>query len=136
MDKTLEFDALIVGPGIGKHEQTQKAIIELVKNSNNIVLDADAIFDFNFKHSNILLTPHKGEMKRLTDSSKHEDLSEYSNLILSFIFSKSQLFSFFLTCNLIGVSCGHDFFLLMQNTTLGEPFRYLEYVHKVNRKFF
>ena len=43
MDKSSEFDALIVGPGIGKQEQTQNAIIELVKNSNNIVLDADAI---------------------------------------------------------------------------------------------
>ena len=43
-------------------------------------------------------------------SSKHEILSEYSNLILSFIFSKSQLFSLFLTCTLIGVSCGHDIF--------------------------
>ena len=79
MDKTLEFDALIVGPGIGKQEQTQNAIIELVKNRNNIVLDADAIFDFNFKHSNILLTPHKGEMKRLTASSKPEDLLEYAS---------------------------------------------------------
>ena len=37
-------------------------------------------------------------------------LSEYSNLI----FAKSQLFSFFLTYNLIGALCGHDF-LLMQN---------------------
>ena len=79
LDKTAEFDALIVGPGIGKQEQTQNAIIELVKNSNNIVLDADAIFDFNFKHSNILLTPHKGELKRLTASSKPEDLLEYAS---------------------------------------------------------
>ena len=37
-------------------------------------------------------------------------LSEYSNLI----FAKSQLFSFFLTYNLIGALCGHDF-LLTQN---------------------
>ena len=66
-------------------------------------------------------------------SSKHEDLSKYSNLILSYIFSKSQLFSLFLTCNLIGVSCGH-FFLLMQRTRLREPYRYFEHVHKVNQK--
>ena len=79
LGKTSEFDAIIVGPGIGKQEQTQNAIIELVKNCNNIVLDADAIFDFNFKHSNILLTPHKGEMKRLTASSKPEDLLEYAS---------------------------------------------------------
>ena len=79
LGKTSEFDAIVVGPGIGKQEQTQNAIIELVKNCNNIVLDADAIFDFNFKHSNILLTPHKGEMKRLTASSKPEDLLEYAS---------------------------------------------------------
>ena len=41
--------------------------------------------------------------------SKHEDLSEYSNSILSFISSKSQLFLFFLTYDPIGVLCGHDF---------------------------
>ena len=43
-------------------------------------------------------------------NSKHEVLSKYSNLILSFIFSKSQLFALFLRYNLIGVSCGHDIF--------------------------
>ena len=43
-------------------------------------------------------------------NSKHEVLSEYSNLILSFIFSKSALFSLSLTYNLIGASFGHDLF--------------------------
>ena len=43
-------------------------------------------------------------------SSKNGDLSEYSNLILSLIFSKSQLVSLFLTYNPIGESYGHDFF--------------------------
>ena len=43
-------------------------------------------------------------------SKKNEFLSEYSILILSFIFKKSQLFSLFLTYNLIGVSYGHAFF--------------------------
>eukprot|EP00493_Phyllostaurus_siculus_P026851 UN27197 len=47
-------------------------------------------------------------------SSKRDVLSEYSNSILGFIFSKSQLFSLFLAYNLIGVSslsCIHDFLL-------------------------
>ena len=79
LDKCSEFDAMVVGPGIGKQEQTQKAIIGLVKNCNNIVLDADAIFDFNFKHPNILLTPHQGELKRLTPSSRPKDLLEYAS---------------------------------------------------------
>ena len=47
-------------------------------------------------------------------SSKRDVLSEYSNSILGFIFSKSQLFSLFLAYNLIGVSCGHDFFTGMK----------------------
>jgi len=79
LEKSSEFDAMVVGPGIGKQEQTQKAIIGLVKNCNNIVLDADAIFDFNFKHPNILLTPHQGELKRLTPSSRPKDLLEYAS---------------------------------------------------------
>jgi NAD(P)H-hydrate epimerase len=79
LDKTSEFDAVVVGPGIGKQEQTRNAIVELVKNCINIVLDADAIFDFDFKHSNILLTPHQGELKRLTSSSKPKDLLKYAS---------------------------------------------------------
>ena len=60
---------------------------------------------------------------------------EYSNPISSLIFSKSQLFSFFLTCNLIGVPYGHDFFLPTQRAMLGGPFKYLEHVRKANRNF-
>ena len=79
LDKTSEFDAIVLGPGIGKQEQTQNAIVKLAKNSNNMVLDADAIFDFRFKSSNILLTPHRGELKRLTTSSRPEDLLSYAS---------------------------------------------------------
>ncbi len=79
LEKSSEFDAMVVGPGIGKQEQTQKAIVGLVKNCNNVVLDADAIFDFNFKHPNILLTPHQGELKRLIPSSRPKDLLEYAS---------------------------------------------------------
>ena len=43
-------------------------------------------------------------------SSKHEVLLEYSYMILTFIFKKSQLFSLSLTYNLIVASCGHAFF--------------------------
>ena len=43
-------------------------------------------------------------------SSKREVLPEYSYLILTFIFEKSQLFSLSLTYNPIGASCGHAFF--------------------------
>ena len=48
-------------------------------------------------------------------SSKHEVLSEYFNPILSFILSKFQLFSIFLTYNLIDVSYDYDFFTEAKN---------------------
>ena len=79
LEKASEFDAIVVGPGIGKHEETKNAIVELVGNCNNIVLDADAILDFDFKHPNVLLTPHQGELKRLTPSSRPGDLLEYAS---------------------------------------------------------
>eukprot|EP00493_Phyllostaurus_siculus_P020668 UN20993 len=55
-------------------------------------------------------------------------------MILSIIFSKSQLFSLFLTYNLIGVSCGHAFFKLTQRSSLSKPFRYLKHARKFHRK--
>ena len=67
-------------------------------------------------------------------SPKIGALSEYSNPILSFIFSKSQLFSLFLTYNPIDVSCGHDF-LLTKISKLSGLFKYVAYVHQVHRKF-
>ena len=61
-------------------------------------------------------------------------LSEYSNMILSFIFSKYKFFSLFLTHNLIGVPYGHDF-LLKQRSRFREHSRYPEHVRKVHRKY-
>ena len=49
-------------------------------------------------------------------------------------FSKSQLFSLFLTYNQIGASYGHDF-LLTQRTRLDGTPRYLQYCCKAYRKF-
>ena len=50
------------------------------------------------------------EALEISFSPTNGGLSKYSNMILSFIFSESQLFSLFLTCNLIGASCGDEFF--------------------------
>ena len=79
LGKASEFDAIVVGPGIGKQKQTQRAVVELVNNCNNLVLDADAIFNFDFKGQNILLTPHTGELNRLTQNSGPEDLLKYAS---------------------------------------------------------
>lgn len=78
LKKISEFDAVVVGPGIGKQEQTRKAVVQLVRSCDNIVLDADAIFDFEFEERNVLLTPHHGELNRLIPDSEPENLLNYA----------------------------------------------------------
>eukprot|EP00493_Phyllostaurus_siculus_P024141 UN24478 len=58
------------------------------------------------KHLGHFVTPPKTfpEAFEKSSSIKLELLSKYSNPILSFIFSIFQLFSLFLTYNLVGVS--------------------------------
>ena len=67
-------------------------------------------------------------------SPKNGGLSEYSNPTWASFFSKSQLFSLFLTYNLISVSCGLNF-LLTQRASLGGPLRYLEHIRKLYGNF-
>ncbi len=66
-------DVLALGPGLGRNENTIKAVIQIIKNKipNNIVIDADAIFalskiDYkNLNLKNLILTPHHGEFSNL-----------------------------------------------------------------------
>ncbi len=66
-------DVLAIGPGLGREEATQEAIIEIIKNKNpkNIIIDADAIYALsknNYKKidlKNFVLTPHHGEFANL-----------------------------------------------------------------------
>lgn len=68
------FDALAVGPGLGQSKEVSKFIGELLYNAAiPIVLDADALNviakDINMlktSKAKIIITPHPGEMSRLT----------------------------------------------------------------------
>ena len=60
-----EFDSIVIGPGMGKHEDSIEAVQFILDNFENVVIDADAIDIYNFRKNNILLTPHLGELKRL-----------------------------------------------------------------------
>ena len=67
------FNAIAVGPGLGNHEDSQKALRELLKKVNvPLVIDADAlnIISANKKLIELIpegtiLTPHPGEFQRL-----------------------------------------------------------------------
>jgi len=67
----------VIGPGIGGDEETKKFVIELVKRAQvPLVLDADALNDLTSsldllrsRKAATVLTPHPGEMARLTGHS-------------------------------------------------------------------
>ncbi len=76
-------DAAIIGPGAGRHEETQNLIIEvlssLAESNKPVVADADALFALaqNEKYLEIpgekfVLTPHHGEFIRLSGALKEQ----------------------------------------------------------------
>ena len=104
LKKRLDWaDVLAIGPGLGRDERTQNAVIKIIRNYRNkrIVLDADGIFalgnwqfkDLNLK--NIILTPHHGEFANLLGIETEElekDLlhfgKEFVNLTGSYLVLK------------------------------------------------
>jgi len=74
-----EFDSVVIGPGMGKDKVSLEAVQLIIEKCNNVVIDADAIFTYNFHNKNIIITPHKGELARLGIQSKREDLMSFAN---------------------------------------------------------
>ncbi|MCK4857476.1 MAG: NAD(P)H-hydrate dehydratase [candidate division Zixibacteria bacterium] len=75
-----EVDACCLGPGVGRHFETIELFRRLVgRIEKPIVLDADGLYPFNGKPEllktatvEMVLTPHAGELARLTGSSLPE----------------------------------------------------------------
>jgi len=74
-----EFDSIVIGPGMGKHEVSFEAVQGLINNFQNIVVDADAIVSYDFRDANTLLTPHKGELSRLEVKPEKKSLMHFAN---------------------------------------------------------
>jgi len=78
-------NAIIIGPGLGTEPATEELIVKLLENSNkadkSLVIDADALklvkphLDL-IKGRNVILTPHEGELKIMTDT----DLPPYDKI--------------------------------------------------------
>ena len=73
-----EFDSIVIGPGMGKHEDSIEAVQFILDNFENVVIDADAIDIYNFRKNNILLTPHLGELKRLKVENDRLGLMDFT----------------------------------------------------------
>ena len=83
-DASAQASAILIGPGLGRHEDTLEAVRELLKMVDRpLVLDADALFALA-GHMDLLassdalavLTPHSGEMARLTGLSVRQIQSD------------------------------------------------------------
>ncbi|MDR0463590.1 MAG: NAD(P)H-hydrate epimerase, partial [Treponema sp.] len=83
---------IVLGPGIGRNADVTEFVQELIKNANApLVLDADALFAIS-GNVNILkelktpcvITPHPGEMSRLTNLSVSEILDDTSGAAARF----------------------------------------------------
>ena len=84
LDALLERKTLAIGPGISRHPETAEFVQALVQNANqNMVVDADGLNAFeaatgklngvaNGKTRTVIITPHPGEMSRLTGKSISE----------------------------------------------------------------
>jgi ADP-dependent NAD(P)H-hydrate dehydratase / NAD(P)H-hydrate epimerase len=80
LDELLERKTLAIGPGISRNPETAEFVRLIVKRRDrSIVVDADALNAFeggagmlNGKGRTVVVTPHPGEMARLTDLSIEE----------------------------------------------------------------
>jgi len=87
--KIAENDAVIIGPGIGRHFETSELIRRLAPSIHKpAIIDADGLnaFEkdrsaFEADHAGLVLTPHPGEFKRLIDGDIPDDLSGKFDLI-------------------------------------------------------
>ncbi|HEC76096.1 MAG TPA: NAD(P)H-hydrate dehydratase [Thermoplasmatales archaeon] len=80
-------DAILVGPGLGDDAETKKACISLIKrhlDKKYFVVDADAIGSLkNFDcKGRIIITPHKGEFKKLTGVGLPDELYERKKIVM------------------------------------------------------
>ncbi len=80
-----KVDTLLIGPGLGDNEKTQKVAKEIIKffikNDKSIVIDADAITVVGknpriIKNSKTVITPHTSEFKELTGVSLSNNIDE------------------------------------------------------------
>jgi len=67
-----DFDAVLVGNGMGTNKATKKFVKSFVKKAQlPLIIDADALTCLTFKEiPHAILTPHKGELKIMCKNSK------------------------------------------------------------------
>ena len=81
--------AIIIGPGLGLHRETQEAVNSLIKDVEErkipMLLDADGLKAFSESKrrldTSVVFTPHAGEYRILTGKSLPESLDERAEMV-------------------------------------------------------
>ena len=98
MELTDKKSVVIIGPGMSTHPKTKTLVRELIKNIKDIpiVIDADGINiiagDITIlkeAKTDIILTPHAGEMGRLVNMSAQDVLDDKINIARKFAVDKN-----------------------------------------------
>jgi len=91
MEKIKGSDVIAIGPGLGWDEGREKLIRNLLKNiEKSIVLDADGLNCISSdtevlkKNNKLIITPHVGEMERLSKISKQDILDNSQKIAVDF----------------------------------------------------
>ena len=81
-----KHDVAVMGMGLGTADSTLAAIRKIVPLCSKAVIDADALGPFLLPllHKNIIVTPHAGEMKRLSGADVPKDEKEKTEFIRRF----------------------------------------------------
>lgn len=87
------YDAIIIGPGLGRNEQTVCLVHKLIRNARvPLIIDADGIYALSLNinilreaKSPVYLTPHQGELSRLTGISVENIENDRIGVCRSFV---------------------------------------------------
>ncbi len=78
-----EYNSIVLGPGLGRHPDTQKAVEEILKITKTknlpLIIDADGLHLINQGqlYSKVILTPHAGEFAVLSGNSLPSDSESF-----------------------------------------------------------
>jgi NAD(P)H-hydrate epimerase len=81
-----KHDVVVIGMGLGTSDETIDAIEKIVPLCRKAVIDADALGQFLIPllHGNVIITPHAGEMKRLSGIEVPKEEKEKVGFIKDF----------------------------------------------------
>ncbi|AKI97188.1 bifunctional ADP-dependent NAD(P)H-hydrate dehydratase/NAD(P)H-hydrate epimerase [Kosmotoga pacifica] len=123
-------NALVIGPGIGRTEETQAFVRELLSNGKldklrSVVVDADALYavskwpEIIKGKKNFILTPHPGEFARLVDAGI-EHVINNMNLIKAFAEENGVLIVLKGAVSIIATYSGNIWLNITGNTGLAK----------------